>query len=1062
MTNSNPSDLIFPAITKLRQLTQVEVQSNWRYISEDLSLDTIGEFPVPCSLFPVPFQSDCPLAQLNEKGYITWSAGHQVQWLAQQFTIPYDLQGYPLQGLALRLVLTWWAEDAQIFVNGKLVQAGDLFDSSARVLLTPSVMPHETILVVLRLVSPRHDIGGLMRSLLVYENEESFSIQNSAFSIPLDPGFVADELTVLYKYLEAFELEKLSLLEVAINQIDWAVVTDKTAFHGSLLNLRQTSQPLAVNLKQRRLNLLGHAHLDMAWLWTVDETWAVAQRTFTSVLNLQKDFSELTFCHTSPVLYQWIEKHRLDLFQDIQEAVKDKSWEVLGGMWVEPEVNLVSGESLVRQLLYGQRYIQEKFGAITQVAWLPDSFGFSWQLPQIFKESGIEYFVTGKLHWNDTNKFPHGIFWWQSPDGTQLLTMMSPPNVAGVMDTNPITMASYAVDWERQTGLKEAFWLPGVGDHGGGPSRDMLEVQQRWQKSPFFPQIQFTTAVDYLGNICQSLESNPESSLPVWNDELYLEFHRGCYTTHAEQKLFNRRCEDLLYQAELWSSLATIILGEDRYAYAKLQIEAAWKQVLFNQFHDILPGTSIPQVFVEANQSWQEVEEIGKEILESALNAIANYITFPCPPDSLAKPILIFNALNWSRSQVIALAIPARNWQIYDLEGQLLPSQLLADQQLLFLAKDIPSVGYRLFWLAPSNQPKGENSKAKTKPENFVLENELLRVIINPTTGDLDSIFDKVYQQEILQDKGNQLQAFQDKGQYWDAWNIDPNYEQHPLPPPQLKSIEYLEWGEIQWRIRVIRTLNQSEISQDYILQTNSPLLKIATTVNWQENQVLLKAAFPLNLASDWVTYEIPCATIQRSTCPQTPEQRAKWEVPALRWSDLSDITQNYGVSLLNDCKYGYDSQANQLRLTLLRSPQWPDPNSDRGFHQFTYAIYPHPGNWQAAKTVQRGYELNSPLQIIFCENKNENQVRHLPAVSKLLSWQADNLILMALKQSEDHPHQWILRCYESQGKEAELTLESDIGLALCHAVNLLEQHKETKLLIEPYKIVSFKLSWEN
>ncbi|MFM7789159.1 MAG: alpha-mannosidase, partial [Microcystis panniformis] len=308
---------------------------------------------------------------------------------------------------------------------------------------------------------------------------------------------------------------------------------------------------------------------------------------------------------------------------------------------------------------YGQQYFQEKFGQITKTAWLPDTFGFPYQLPQILKSFGIKYFVTGKLHWNDTTKFPHGFFWWQSPDGSKILSLMSPPNVAGVMDTNPIIMTDHALNWEQQTGLKDIFWLPGVGDHGGGPTRDMLEVAQRWQKSPFFPQLKFSQATTYL----DSLET---SNLPIWDDELYLEFHRGCYTTHADQKAYNRYCEILLYQGELWSSLANILLD---IPYPKVEIESAWKKVLLNQFHDILPGTSIPEVFRDANQLWRQVISTGEAILDQALQAIANQINLPNPPHTQAKSFLVFNSLNWERSQVISLAVESFNCSVYDLNN---------------------------------------------------------------------------------------------------------------------------------------------------------------------------------------------------------------------------------------------------------------------------------------------------------------------------------------------------------------------------------------------------------
>ena len=1074
--------LISQAIEKLRQLTQINVQTSWRYYSQDL--------PNYCQT-----HKSCPqgelinwqIAQPNEKGYITWSAGHKVQWFAQRLVVPHDLHGYPLKGLNLRIRLTWWAENAQIFVHGKLVQEGDLFDSSARVLLSKSVHPGEEITIALRLISPGHDIGALMHSSCLYEFEgQTEEIKNT--QLTLEPGFVADELTVLHKYLATFEPEKLELLTTEITQINWDFVENQSEFNQILSTLRQNLQPLTLKLKQRCLHLLGHAHLDMAWLWTTKETWEVAERTFSSVLNLQQKFPELTFCHTTPALYAWIEQHHPDLFAAIQKAVAQKGWEVLGGMWVEPEVNLVAGESLVRQLLYGQRYIEKKFGAITTIAWLPDSFGFCWQLPQIFQQSGIEYFVTGKLHWNDTTKFPYGLFWWQAPDGTRLLTLMSPPNITGVMDTNPITMANYALDWEIQTGQKDAFWLPGVGDHGGGPSQDMLEVQQRWQTSPFFPRLEFTTALDYLQTVSAGREEEKSSSLaeiPVWNDELYLEFHRGCYTTHSEQKRHNRYCEVLLYQAELFASLATIISEQNNSQHTlsskknntdilvcqdwQANIESAWRKVLFNQFHDILPGTSIPEVFVEANQAWQEVKEIGEKILKDSLEAIASFITLPSKPHPNAQPLIIFNSLNWQRSEVVSIPVSQGNWVIYDYQGKNIQSQLTQDNQLLFLAQNIPSIGYCLFWLVPDNSEQKDNETLNQPESNseFILENKYLKVVIDPETGNLSSIFDKINQREVLSGAGNQLQAFRDNGQYWDAWNIDPQYHQHPLPPTQLKSIQWLDVGPLQWRVRAVRKLNKSEFCQDYILSVNCAIIKIATIADWQENHILVKAAFPLNLNSDHTTYEIPCGAIQRPNKPKTAKEQAKWEVPALRWADLTDIDNDYGVSLLNDCKYGYDSKPNQLRLTLLRSSKWPDSQADRGKHQFTYALYSHKGNWKSGRTVHRGYELNLPLQVFLSQSDGSRiSTELLSPVGKLLDLQAPNLILMALKPAEISSLGWILRCYECHGELAKLSLNSDLELAIADQVNLLERKKhssenitlEESIFIKPWKISTVTL----
>jgi alpha-mannosidase len=1027
------TEFILATIEQLRSYSQVNVQSGWVGWECDCQITEIDISKLSAGK-PV---------NLNPKAHIAWTRGKNVLWLVQKFVVPEKLQGYPVAGLSLRLALVWWADVAEIYVNGELVLQGDLFDCSPRVLLSPGVKTGEEFVVAVRLVSPGHDDGALVRSHLIYESNDH--------DHP-DPGFVADELAIVQLCLTKLAPERLITLAEELAK----VINNTEITHLPLDKLRKVYQHLAefISSLNPQIYLLGHAHLDLAWLWPVSDTWKAAQNTFESVLRLQADFPELIFCHSTPALYAWVEEHRPDLFRQIQAQVAAGRWEVVGGLWVEPELNLISGESIVRQLLYGQRYIQAKFGKLSPVAWLPDSFGFCATLPQFLVNAGIEFFVTQKLRWNDTTEFNDQAFWWRSPDGSQILSIMSALIGQGI---DPVQMATYAYEWQSQTGFKQSLWLPGVGDHGGGPTRDMLETAQRWQKSAVFPNLEFTTSEKYL----QEIQDQASNFLPTWNDELYLEFHRGCYTTHGDQKRYNRRCEDLLYQAELFASLASLICGV---TYPQVDIERAWKQVLFNQFHDILPGSSITQVYQDALPEWQQVEAVGNNILQKSLLAIASQTILPPPPHPEAQPIFIFNALNWQRSEVVSLTLPPSHpqWQVYDISGQPITSQISADRKILFLAAEIPSVGYRIFWLSPDiPRPQDPN------PPNWTLENEFLRVIINPDTGDLSSVFDKIHQREVLTGAGNQLQAFQDQGQYWDAWNIDPNYAQHPLPPTKLKSLEWLDQGLVQSRVRVVRQLGKSEFCQDYILQAGSPLLKIATIVNWQENQVMVKAAFPVNVEADFVTYEIPCGVIRRPTHPQTPAQQAKWEVPALRWADLTGETQEnvniYGVSLLNDCKYGYDSDGNQLRLTLLRSPNWPDPKTDRGLHEFTYALYPHVSSWEIAQTVHRGYELNIPLQVIINPPTTEKATASLGESESFLNLSAVNLILMAFKPSEDNPQQFILRCYESQGDTAELSLQSHLRLSLGNAVDLLEakSSQPQKLIIEPWKIATFEVNSE-
>jgi alpha-mannosidase len=488
-------DQTLETIGRLEQMTRLTVQTEWRISPQGWDLDPSQGASLGASLGVslgsslVEGWQSWPLAQVNSKNHLAFPTGAQVQWFSQQFTVPAQLQGYPLEGLALRLALTWWAQDAQIFVQGALVQRGDLFDAVTRVLLSPRVQPGDQIWVALRLVSPNNDPGALVSSGLVYEAVWGGSGEGDvagemvggahptveAMGEMREPGFVADELRVLLGYLQAFRPDRLPEFHQLLDQVDWQLLPDRDRFHQSLMALRRNlSQTfdLANDLANdqgnfwqgRSLALLGHSHLDLAWLWPIAETWQVAEHTFESVLSLQQQFPNLTYTHSSPALLAWLETHRPQLFQRIQAQVKTGAWEIAAGMWVEPDLNLISGESIVRQILYGQRYLLEKFNTLSAVAWLPDTFGFCATLPQFLRLGEIEYFVTQKLAWNDTTKFPHDLFWWQGPDGSRVLSLMSAPIGEGI---DPIKMGNYGIEWEQKTGGKEALWLVGCGDHGG-------------------------------------------------------------------------------------------------------------------------------------------------------------------------------------------------------------------------------------------------------------------------------------------------------------------------------------------------------------------------------------------------------------------------------------------------------------------------------------------------------------------------------------------------------------------------------------------------------------------
>ncbi len=1031
-------------IARLRAQTTRSQQDQWRMSAEPYTIADLqgGQW------------QQWAIAPLNDREHVAWARGRRELWLCQDIAVPSALAEFPLSGLYLRLALRWWAELAEIYVEGQLVQVGDLFDCFTRIRLSDRVTPGDRFWVALHLVSPGHDDGALVQSAVVYESAEPEAPE---------PGFVADELAVLHTYLDRLAPHRVAELEAAVAALDWEQVGDRRAFQSALTTLRQRLQPLSPWIKHRRIDCVGHAHLDLAWLWPVAETWEAAERTFRSVLALQTAFPELTYTHSSPALFAWLETHQPELFQQIQAAVAAGTWAIDGGLWVEPETQTLSGESLARQLLYGQRYTRSRFGQESAIAWLPDTFGFSWQLPQLLTLAGIQCFATQKLRWNETTQFPYHLFWWEGLDGTRLLSLTLPP--IGT-DVDPLKMASHAADWEAQTGISTALWLPGMGDHGGGPTRDMMEKARRWARSPFFPRLQFTSIAQHLAAIAptpMTPPAPPAKPLPTWRDELYLELHRGCYTVHADQKWFNRRCEETLREAEIFAAIAH---RQGIAPYPQPTLETAWKQVLFNQFHDILPGTSIPEVFATVNADWQAAYETAKRLRHEAIAAIAPTLPLPTPPHPQALPVVVFNSLNWERTDWVALdweplAAIAPAWRVIDPEtGADLPTQLspYTDDfdtppgqvpekvapavQFRFLAI-APSLGYRVYWLVPEaggslQQPDftghgvGEQGSA-TLPEaaDVRLENEHLWAIVDGKTGEIQALGTQG-QASVVRSPANALQLFRDAGQYWDAWEIAPNYEQHPLAPARLLEITWLERGPWRQRLRVVRQVGEaSTVQQDYVLDAQVPYLKVVTLADWQETQVVLKAAFPLTVTAAKATYEIPFGAIARPTQSDDPHQQAKWEVPGVRWADLSDGDR--GVSLLTDYKHGFDAKPNQLRLTLLKAPLWPDPTADRGRHAFTYALYPHAGDWRTAQTPHQASAFNTPLRV-WVGSPAVTSSPQAPTQCTWLALGSDRVHLSALKRAEDS-NDLILRCWDPYGEGATLSLSPQ-----WERVNLLEE----------------------
>jgi alpha-mannosidase len=730
-------------------------------------------------------------------------------------------------------------------------------------------------------------------------------------------------------------------------------------------------------------------------------------------------------------------------------------------MWVEPDLNMPDGESLVRQILYGKRYFQQKFGVDINIGWNPDSFGYNGQLPQIYKRSGIDYFVTQKLLWaSEFTKFPYRLFWWEAPDGTRLLTYF-PSDYANAID--PVKMARDSsvygpLLWKYNGGTNSAptdglrmMYLYGVGDHGGGPTRADLDTADRWKKPDMvYPDIQLTTASQYLTALGQN---GDQLNIPTWKGELYFQYHRGVQTTQAEEKKGNRKNEILILNAEELASIDTLF-GRP---YPESGFDDSWQKILFNQFHDILPGSGIHINYVDAARKYAETSRFSNDTIHAALKDVAARVkTGP------GVSVLVFNPLSWSRTDEVEFEAQLPKPSDYvgaedAAEGKPLPVQVISNDpktgrvRIRVLIGNIPATGYKLVELvtgAVSGHREVEAPLPLTASDTS-LENQFLKLTVDPKTGCMTSLIDKRTHVEALalpvesegapalspdgKPCGNLLQAFVDKPKQWDAWNIDADFVKQHWDLMHAEEVKLIENTPLRAVLRVRQKFQNSSFIQDITMYPGVPRVDVRMQADWYEKHILLKVAFPLSARNDNATFEIPYGAIERPTTRNTPAEQAQFEVAAFRWADLSDRT--HGFSLLNDSKYGYDAKDNVLRLSLLRSPAWPDPHADEGHHEFVYSLYPHSGTWREAMTVHQGYQLNYPLLAV----PTTEHMGTLPASKSFFGTQEDNVVITAVKKDADN-NALIVRFYEWDGKKGDIHLSLPQAATAAVETNLMEK----------------------
>jgi alpha-mannosidase len=977
-------------------------------------------------------------------------------WFRRWVEIPQSMGGYNFQGARVRLDLRVSAEGSsqmRVFFNGALAEMADE-DTQQPILLTEKAEPGKKVLVAVNVPAATTSVRLEGADLLVdYPPDRP------------DPALMFDEIQsaqALIAGISTGQPERAKQLDDAVKTLDFAALHrgDQQAFENSLRAAQEKLQPLADWAKQFSVRAVANSHIDMAWLWPWTETVEVVRNTFGTVLQLMRQYPGFIYAQSAAQDYVWMEEKYPDLFKEIQQRVKEGRWEIVGGMWVEPDLNMPSGESLVRQLLVGTRYFQQKFGVEVRIGWNPDSFGYNWQLPQIYKRSGLDYFITQKMSWNDTTKIPYKLFWWQSPDGSRILTYFPHDYVN---DIEPVRISQDVAEYVPKMGLPEILHLYGIGDHGGGPTRSMLDSAIRWQNRPnSFPKLTFSTAQSFFDDVEKNFA---QLKIPVWNNELYFQYHRGVMTTQSETKKRIRQSEELLLNAEKFSSLAML----DGQPYAQEELQNDWKKVLFDQFHDIMPGSGIAINYVDAARDLGVVGLSGNKILSSSLKTLAARIN----TEGEGVPVVLFNPLGWARTDVTeaeaqfpSSLAPQSGIEVRDSDGTVLSSSVLSRDdtthtvKIRFLAKSVPGMGYGVFHLVPVAAAASAGATLKASAEG--MENEFVSLKVDPKTGCITSLLNKRDSQEALAPGacGNLLQTFVDKPKEYDAWNIDANFEDQKWDLMDAEEVKLVENTPVRAVIRVRKKFQNSAFVQDICMYPGVPRVDVNMQANWHEKHILLKVAFPVSVQSNYATYEIPYGNIQRPTTRNTPEEKAMFEVPALRWGDLSD--SSHGFSLLNASKYGYDAKGNVIRLSLLRSPADPDPHADEGFHEFTYALYPHAGGWKAAETERRGFELNYPL-IPFTTFPHQGV---LPASHSFVQIEPGNVILTAVKKAEDNDA-LVFRFFEFEGKTGEVHLHFPEAASQAVQVNLMEKQdaplslqedgKETTVTVHPYEIVTVK-----
>ncbi|MBF1013616.1 MAG: alpha-mannosidase [Lachnospiraceae bacterium] len=789
------------------------------------------------------------------------------------------------------------------------------------------------------------------------------------------------------------------------------------------------------------VTMLGHTHIDVAWLWRLRHTREKTARSFSTVNRLMEKYPEYIFIQTQPQLYDYLKEDYPDIYEHIKKRVAEGRWEPSGAMWVECDCNLASGESIIRQILVGKNFFKKEFDYESEFLWLPDVFGYSWALPQILKKSGVNTFMTTKISWNDTNRLPYDTFIWRGMDGSEVTThFVTTTELNDVTYTYNGESRPYAIKgvWDnyRNKDLNRDLLISyGFGDGGGGPTREMIKYIEAAKLMPGIPNVETGRATEYFRKLNETIKENPYNGyLPVWDGELYLEFHRGTYTSQGYNKKMNRFMEYKLREEEMLSVFAEKLFNKP---YNREEFLKAWKIVLCEQFHDILPGSSIHEVYEDSHE---EYERALKYIEEATKAAKASFV------NEKEDAFTLFNQANWERDSIVKIPAGAENYEYTDSEGNPLPSHRCGEQDHVYVK------GLRPLAFSTITRRAKACKEASSFTENTV---ETPYYIVSwDDKGRLVRLYDKSADREVIPEGkfANVIQIFEDKPRCFDAWELESTIDLKKEEIPCDGNIVKTK-NELGYFIHFTYNYNNSKIMQTMCLYNDKRRIDFKTIVEWKESQKILKTAFSVDIRGVFARYDVQEGNIVRPITRNTSWEAAKFEVVAHKWADLSET--GYGVALLNDCKYGYDIKEDTMRLSLLKSATDPDYSADYGTHEFTYSLYPHKEEWYNAGLEEEAFDLNSPVVVL----------EGASALGKesLISFDVENVVLDAFKKAENE-EAYVLRFHEFTGRRGKINLK--IGLKFdswCESdlmENPLGEWKQTAIEVEvkPYEIKTIML----